>query len=111
MSRVGRLLLWVKAPRALKRFSAVSRAPTEAQQRLLREIIGSNADTEFGRRHGFGGITTFQEFQERVPICGYQDLEPYIDAAMHGKPAQLTDRKSTRLNSSHHVVSRMPSSA
>ena len=58
MSRVGRLLLWVKAPRALKRFSAVSRAPAEAQQRLLREIIGSNADTEFGRRHGFGGITT-----------------------------------------------------
>lgn len=90
MSRVGRLLLWVKAPRALKRFSAVSRAPAEAQQRLLREIIGSNADTEFGRRHGFGGISTFQEFQERVPICGYQDLEPYIDAAMHGKPAQLT---------------------
>jgi hypothetical protein len=90
MSRVGRLLLWAKAPRALKRFTTVSRAPAEAQQRLLREIIGSNADTEFGRRHGFGGITTFQEFQERVPICGYQDLEPYIDAAMHGKPAQLT---------------------
>ena len=28
-----------------------------------------------------------------------------------GKPALALDRKSTRLNSSHHVVSRMPSSA
>ena len=41
----------------------------------------TNADTEFGRRHGFGGITTFKEFQERVPIAGYEDLEPYITGA------------------------------
>src|SRR5918996_5874401 len=90
MSRVGRLVLWVKAPRSLRHFRALCRTPAQAQERLLRQILATNADTEFGRRHGFGGITTFQEFQERVPICGYQDLEPYIDAAMHGKPAQLT---------------------
>ena len=90
MSRVGRLLLWAKAPRAVKQFDTVCRAPAEAQQRLLREILKTNAETEFGRRHGFGGITSLPEFQERVPICGYQDLEPYITAAMEGKPAQLT---------------------
>ena len=90
MSRVGRLLLWAKAPRALKQFNTVCSAPAEAQQRLLREVLKTNAETEFGRRHGFGGITSLPEFQERVPICGYQDLEPYITAAMEGKPAQLT---------------------
>jgi hypothetical protein len=57
---------------------------------LLREILRTNADTEFGRRHGFGGITMFREFQERVPICSYQDLEPYVNAAMSGRPGQLT---------------------
>src|SRR6266566_3900367 len=90
MSRVGRLLLWTKAPRAVRRFTTVSRAPAQAQDRLLREILGKNADTESGRRHGFAGITTFRQFQQRVPISSYEDLEPYITAAMHGQPNQLT---------------------
>src|SRR6266700_5721804 len=90
MSRVGRLLLWTKAPRAVRRFTTVSRAPAQSQDRLLREILGKNADTEFGRRHGFAGITTFRQFQQRVPISSYEDLEPYITAAMHGQPNQLT---------------------
>jgi hypothetical protein len=90
MSRVGRLLLWVKAPRSLKHFNALCRTPVQAQDRLLRQILETNADTEFGRRHGFGAITTFEEFQERVPIASYEDLEPYIKAAMQGQPNQLT---------------------
>jgi GH3 auxin-responsive promoter len=90
MSRVGRLLLWTKAPRAVRRFTTVSRAPGQAQERLPREILRANADSEFGRRHGFAGITTFRQFQQRVPIASYEDLEPYITAAMNGQPAQLT---------------------
>src|ERR671912_67031 len=90
MSRVGRLLLWVKAPRSLKHFNALCGTPVQAQDRLLRQILEANADTEFGRRHGFGGITSFREFQERVPIAGYEDLEPYITAEMNGRPNQLT---------------------
>jgi hypothetical protein len=79
MSRVGRLLLWTKAPRSLRHFNTLCRTPGQAQERLLREILGRNAGTEFGRRHGFAGITTLPEFQERVPISTYEDLEPYIN--------------------------------
>jgi hypothetical protein len=90
MSRVGRLVLWVKAPRSLRHFSALCRAPVQAQDDLLRQILESNADTEFGRRHGFGAIRSFGAFQERVPLSTYEDLEPYITAEMHGRPNQLT---------------------
>jgi hypothetical protein len=90
MSRVGRLLLWVKAPRSLRHFNALCRIPGQAQDRLLRQILETNADTEFGRHHGFGGITSFRQFQERVPISGYEELEPYITAEMNGRPNQLT---------------------
>jgi hypothetical protein len=90
MSLAGNLLLRVTGPRVVRRFTRMSRVPAESQQRLLREILGTNADTEYGRRHGFGGITTFGEFQQRVPISSYQDLEPYINAAMLGQPNQLT---------------------
>jgi GH3 auxin-responsive promoter len=90
MSRVGRLLLWTKAPRSLRHFNALCRAPGQAQERLLGEILGGNAGTEFGRRHGLAGITTLKQFQERVPISSYDDLEPYIEAEMSGQPNQLT---------------------
>jgi hypothetical protein len=83
-------VLWVKAPRSLRHFNALCRTPVQAQERLLRQILETNADTEFGRRHGFGGITTFRDFQERVPIASYEDLEPYITAEMDGRPNQLT---------------------
>jgi GH3 auxin-responsive promoter len=90
MSRVGRLLLWVKAPRSLRHFNALCRTPVQAQERLLRQILETNADTEFGRHHGFGDITSFQQFQEQVPIAAYEDLEPYITEEMNGRPNQLT---------------------
>jgi hypothetical protein len=90
MSRVGRLLLWVKAPRSLRHFNALCRTPIQAQEDLLRQILETNADTEFGRRHGFGDVTSFRQFQERVPISAYEDLEPYITAEMNGNPNQLT---------------------
>src|ERR671913_398598 len=90
MSFAGNLLLRATGPRAVKRFDNLSRAPAQSQQRLLREILGTNADTEFGRRHGFAAIATFRDYQERVPICGYGDLEPYITAEMLGQPNQLT---------------------
>jgi hypothetical protein len=90
MSRVGRLLLWAKAPRSLRHFNALCGTPVQAQDRLLRQILETNAGTEFGRRHGFGGITSFQQFQGHVPISTYEDLEPYITAEMQGQPNQLT---------------------
>jgi hypothetical protein len=90
MSRVGRLVLWVKAPRSLRHFRTLCGTPVKAQEQLLRQVLEANADTEYGRRHGFGGITTFREFQERVPIAGYEDLEPYIAKEMNGQPNQLT---------------------
>jgi hypothetical protein len=90
MSRVGRLVLWAKAPRSLRHFNALCRTPVQAQERLLRQILETNADTEFGRRHGFGDVSSFQQFQERVPISAYEDLEPYINQEMNGRPNQLT---------------------
>ena len=39
------------------------------------------------------------------------ELEAKGYVAPNGQPAKLEDRKSTRLNSSHEIPSRMPSSA
>jgi GH3 auxin-responsive promoter len=88
--KVGSLMLGTSAPYVTRQFKAICGAPSKSQERLLHRILRTNADTEFGRRHGFSRIKTFREFQERVPISSYQDLEPYIRAEMAGQPKQLT---------------------
>jgi hypothetical protein len=90
MSFVGNVLLGSTSRGAVRRFAAACENPVQSQDRLLREILHTNADTEFGRHNDFGGITSFKQFREQVPISTYEDLEPYIDAAMHGQPNQLT---------------------
>jgi hypothetical protein len=90
MSRIGRLLLWNRTPFVLRRFAAVTESPVEARDRLLHQIVKTNADTEFGRRYGFARIRSFRQFQEQVPLSTYEDLEPYITASMNGRPNQLT---------------------
>jgi GH3 auxin-responsive promoter len=90
MSRVGTWALRVTAPFAVRRFEHRCSAPAEAQQGLLAKLLADNADSEYGRRHGFAGVTTFSQFQQRVPLSTYDDLEPYVRAAMNGRPNQLT---------------------
>jgi hypothetical protein len=56
----------------------------------LRAIVRANAASAFGQRHGFGRITSFADYRARVPVTTYDDLEPYITAAIAGEPHQLT---------------------
>ena len=49
-----------EGPTVAQAFQRALPDPVQAQERLLRQILENNADTEFGRRHGFGGITAFQ---------------------------------------------------
>jgi hypothetical protein len=86
-------MLQAIGPYERKRFYGVCRAPEDAQRRLLRKIVAENRGTEFGRRHAFRGITTFKGYQERVPLSTYEDLEPYVEAEMQGRPSQLTKHK------------------
>ncbi len=90
MSRVGTWALRMTAPFAVRSFQHRCAAPADAQHRLLAELLARNADTEYGRRHDFAQISTFDQFQERVPLSTYDQLEPYVRAAMDGRPNQLT---------------------
>ena len=60
------------------------------QSRVLRHTLYKNAATSFGREHGFSGIRTVGDYQERVPVRGYAELEPYITRAAAGERDVLT---------------------
>jgi hypothetical protein len=93
MASIGTLMLRAAGPYERKRFYATCRNPQDAQRRLLLRVVRQNADTEFGRRHGFGRISALADFQHWVPVSAYEDLEPFIEAQSQGAPRQLTKQQ------------------
>jgi hypothetical protein len=71
--------------------------PRAAQARILREYLQANRETAFGREHRFDRIGSIEEFQRRVPIRGYDELEPLIQRVADGEPGVLTREPVHRL--------------
>lgn len=64
-----------------------------SQEALLQDIMRKNQSSQFGRQYAFESIDNAREYQRRVPIHNYSDLEPYIERACAGQPAVLTVEK------------------
>jgi hypothetical protein len=79
------------------RFRRALRHPAEAQSAILCDQLARNADTAYGRAHGFGEIRTCDQFRERVPAVDYEALQPWIARIMRGEPGVLTRERVTHL--------------
>jgi hypothetical protein len=61
----------------------------EVQARLLKHQISRHADSQFGRDHHFKEIRNAADFRRRVPIRGYDEIEPYIERVRQGEIGAL----------------------
>jgi hypothetical protein len=93
MDGVLKQIMRIATGSTLKSFDEHCRALGDTQSRVLRRLIGLNKSSAFGRDHGFAGIKTMSDFQRAVPVCTYEDLQPYIERALNGEPHQLTAEK------------------
>jgi len=75
---------------ARRRFERALRGCEAAQTARLRELASSNADTAYGRAHRFDSISSVRDWQDRVPIVDYDDLEPWVRRAAGGESRVLT---------------------
>jgi len=64
--------------------------PHGAEQRILADIVASNAETAFGREHSFGRIRDVADYRSRVPIRSYDDHLPWINRSIGGEAHVLT---------------------
>lgn len=69
---------------------AAAADPEAVQLRLLFGILRANAETDFGRRHNFSGITDWQSFRAAVPVQTHESLLPAIDRQAATGDAVLT---------------------
>ncbi len=80
----GAALDWCGSRRR-RQLEQVWRDPAGAQERALRRLIATARDTEFGLAHGFRGIRSVAEYQERVPVRDYGQLRPWLERAAAGE--------------------------
>ena len=79
------------------RFHQALESPERAQSRWLRETLVRHADSEFGRTHDFFGIRDPADFARRVPLCTYDDVEPYVARIASGERNVLARGPVTHL--------------
>lgn len=76
--------------RSWNELMVATRDPARMQTSRLLDIIFRNTDTDFGRAHDFAGIRSVADFQARVPVRAYEDIEPYIKRMRLGEKRVLT---------------------
>lgn len=59
--------------------------PVETQQKVLKNLIETAKNTQFGKDHNFQHIKNAQDFSKNIPVRDYEDLKPYIDRVVEGK--------------------------
>jgi hypothetical protein len=82
---------------AWQRFRRALLHPAETQADILRRLLASNAESAYGRAHGFERIRSYEEFRERVPVVDYDDLAPWIARVVRGEKSVLTREPVIRL--------------
>ena len=64
-------------------------AITIAKENLI-TLMKDNQDTDYGKKYGFGEITTYEEYKEKVPLSDYTSYKGYVEEMRQGKEMVLT---------------------
>ncbi len=55
------------------------------QENILKALIKTGRNTEFGREAGFANVNGYEEFKQAVPVRDYEQLKPWIEKIKEGK--------------------------
>jgi len=72
------------------RFRGALRRPGATQRRVLHRILRSNAASDAGQTYGFASIDDVSDYQERVPLTTYEDVEADVSRIAEGEDHVLT---------------------
>lgn len=74
--------------RMKKRFHQIElfmQYPHETQRELLFGLLDRAKNTEWGTKYGFGDITTYDEFRQRIPLHYYEGIQDDVERMRGGE--------------------------
>ncbi len=57
----------------------------DIQHKQLQALLSNAKNTEWGRKHDFRSIKSYNDFSERLPVQGYDDIKPYVIRMINGE--------------------------
>ena len=84
MGLINSILTWVMKKR-IHQIELFIKYPHDVQDELLKKLLQSARNTEFGKKYDFASIDNYEQFRERVPVSTYEEMFPYIDRLMRGE--------------------------
>jgi hypothetical protein len=84
--------LWLGGgAKAALKFRRALRRPRESQEAILVSVLGQNAGTRYGRTYRFHRLHTIRDYQNAVPVIGFDALTDEIGAIKAGRQGVLTE--------------------
>jgi phenylacetate-coenzyme A ligase PaaK-like adenylate-forming protein len=74
--------------RMKKRFHQIElfmKYPHETQRELLFNLLDTAKNTEWGSKYDFGNITSYEQFQQRVPLHFYEGIQQDVERLRAGE--------------------------
>ncbi|MDH5399486.1 MAG: GH3 auxin-responsive promoter family protein [Cyclobacteriaceae bacterium] len=84
MKIINSILSWALKKR-IHQIELFLKYPHDVQQELLKNLLQTGKNTEFGKMYDFGSIRDYDDYVERVPIHTYETLYPMINRVMKGE--------------------------
>lgn len=84
MQILNSILTWVMRKR-IHQIELFMKYPYDVQDEVLKRLLSTARDTEFGQRYSFDDLINYEDYKRRVPVHTYEQLFPYIDRLMRGE--------------------------
>ena len=68
-----------------KRYEYFSKYPVEQQEQVLKDLVKSSKNTEWGIQYAYAQIKTSAEFAKKVPLTDYEVLKSWIERMIAGE--------------------------
>ncbi|MBR0264158.1 MAG: GH3 auxin-responsive promoter family protein [Prevotella sp.] len=81
---------WADGQKVWNRLEEITFDPMQCQEEFVMRLVRENANTEYGRIHGFDHIRGLDEYRSYVPLTAYENYQPYVNRIANGNKNVLT---------------------
>lgn len=98
MGMLVKTIIRMKGSGLARKLDRAAERPQDVQNGFLLRLVKANANTAFGKDHGFASIRTEADYRRQVPIRDYEGLRPYVNRITAGEQTVLTAAAPRMLN-------------